>query len=201
VAQAYLAGLEKRLESGASLSRVASVASFFLSRIDVLVDPILKRKMKDGGSNRETARRIRGQVAFSSAKVAYQIYKEIFGGERFGSLAGQGARPQRVLWASTGTKNPEYSDIKYVEPLIGPETVNTLPRETLDAYRDHGVPVSRLEQGVAEAEEALMKLSRLNIDLDELTRQLEAEGIEKFNKPYDALMETLAGNQSPNTSP
>jgi transaldolase len=113
----------------------------------------------------------------------------------------QGARPQRVLWASTSTKNPEYSDIKYVEPLIGPETINTLPKETLDAYRDHGAPAARLEQGVAEAEEALRELSRLDIDLDEVARQLEAEGIEKFNKPYDALMETLAGNQSPNTSP
>ena len=201
VAEAYLAGLEKRIESGASLSRVASVASFFLSRIDVLVDPILKRKMKEVGSNTEMAKRIRGQVAVSSAKVAYQIYKEIFGGERFGSLAGQGARPQRVLWASTGTKNPEYSDIKYVEPLIGPETVNTLPRETLDAYRDHGVPAARLEQGVAEAEEALRELSRLAIDLDDVTRQLETEGIEKFNKPYDALMEILAGNPERNTSP
>ncbi len=201
VAEAYLAGLEKRIESGGSLSTVASVASFFLSRIDVLVDPMLEKKIQNKDPNAETAKRIHGQVAVASAKVAYQIYKEISGGERFRRLAEQGARPQRVLWASTGTKNPEYSDIKYVEPLIGPETINTLPKETLDACRDHGAPAARLEQGVAEAEEALRELSRLDIDLDEVARQLEAEGIEKFNKPYDALMETLAEKRDRNVSP
>ena len=191
VAEAYLAGLEKRMENGKPLSRVASVASFFLSRIDVLVDPLLEKKMKAGGQQAETAQRIHGELAISSAKVAYTIYKEMFGGERFRRLAAQGARSQRVLWASTSTKNPDYSDVKYVEPLIGPETVNTLPRETLDAYRDHGSPAARLEKGVKEAEETLRELSRLGIQLDDVTRQLVAEGIEKFNKPYDALMETL----------
>lgn len=191
VAEAYLAGLEKGMENGKPLSRVASVASFFLSRIDVLVDPLLEKKMKDGGQEAETAERIHGELAISSAKVAYTIYKEMFGGERFRRLAAQGARSQRVLWASTSTKNPDYSDVKYVEPLIGPETVNTLPRETLDAYRDHGSPAARLEKGVKEAEETLRELSRLGIQLDDVTRQLVEEGIEKFNKPYDALMETL----------
>lgn len=191
VAEAYLTGLEKRIENGKPLSRIASVASFFLSRIDVLVDTMLEKVMENGGRKGKTAERIHGQVAVSSAKVAYGIYKEIFGGERFGRLSGHGAQPQRVLWASTSTKNPEYPDTKYVEPLIGPQTVNTLPVETLDAYRDHGTPASRLEQGLGEAEEVLRELSRLDIDLDAVTKQLEEEGIEKFNKPYDALMKTL----------
>jgi transaldolase len=191
VADAYMDGLEKRAEKGEPLSGIASVASFFLSRIDVLVDPMLEKRMEAGDQEAETARRIHGEVAVSSAKMAYQIYKEKFAGERFRRLAEQGARPQRVLWASTSTKNPDYSDVKYVEPLIGPETVNTLPPETLDAYRDHGAPEARLEAGVAEAKEVLRDLSRLKIDLDEVTRQLEAEGIEKFNKPYDAVMRVL----------
>ncbi|MEJ2586520.1 MAG: transaldolase [Deltaproteobacteria bacterium] len=191
VAEAYLAGLEKRLEHGKSLSHVASVASFFLSRIDVLVDPMLEKQMQKGGETAKTAERLHGRVAVSSAKAAYQIYKDIFGQERFARLAEQGARTQRVLWASTSTKNPDYSDVKYVEALIGPETVNTLPKETLDAYRDHGTPAGRLERDLAEAEDVLDALSQLDIDLGQVTGQLEDEGIEKFNKPYDALIKTL----------
>ncbi|MCG6880143.1 MAG: transaldolase [Deltaproteobacteria bacterium] len=200
VAGAYIEGLEKRAERGDSLSGIASVASFFLSRIDVLVDPLLEEKMKEGREDAEKAKRIHGEVAVSSAKVAYGIYKEIFKSERFQALAARGARPQRVLWASTSTKNPEYSDTKYVEPLIGPETVNTLPRETLDAYRDHGEPSARLEEGLGEAEEVLQLLSQLDIDLDEVTRQLENEGIEKFNKPYDALLQALVEKANPKSS-
>ena len=192
VAGAYIDGLGKRADRGESLAGIASVASFFLSRIDVMVDPLLEEKMKGGREDAEKAKRIRGAVAVSSAKIAYGIYKEIFGSERFQALAALGARPQRVLWASTSTKNSEYPDTKYVEPLIGPETVNTLPRETLDAYRDHGEPSARLEEGLGEAEEALKLLSQLDIDLDQVTLQLENEGIEKFNKPYDALLQTLA---------
>ncbi len=122
--------------------------------------------------------------------MAYQIYKEIFGSDRFRKLAAQGARVQRLLWAST--KNPDYSDVKYVEALIGPDTVNTAPLETLDAYRDHGEPQARLEQDVKEARWVLERLPELGISIDNVTRQPEDEGVEKFNKPFDKLMETLA---------
>jgi transaldolase/glucose-6-phosphate isomerase len=191
VAAAYLTGLEMRLKQGKSIEHLASVASFFLSRIDVLVDPMLEEKMKNGGKEAKLAQELHGQVAIASAKTAYQIYKSIYDSERFHTLAEHGARPQRLLWASTSTKNPVYSDIKYVEALIGPTTVNTVPQETLDAYRDHGQPEARLEQGMEKAQELLQHLSDLGIDLDAVTQQLEEEGIEKFNKPFDKLMQTL----------
>jgi transaldolase len=124
--------------------------------------------------------------------MAYQIYKEIFGCDRFRKLAAQGARVQRLLWASTSTKNPDYSDVKYVEALIGADTVDTAPLETLDAYRGHGEPKARLEQDVKEARWVLARLPELGIIIDNVTRQLEDEGVEKFNQPFDKLMETLA---------
>jgi len=123
--------------------------------------------------------------------MAYQIYKEMFGSDRFKKLAAQGARVQRLLWASTSTKNPDYSDVKYVEALIGPDTVNTAPLETLDAYRDHGEPKARLEQDVKQARWVLERLPELGISIDNVTRQLEDEGVEKFNQSFDKLMETL----------
>ena len=191
VAGAYLGALETRLARGESVGRLASVASFFLSRIDVLIDPLLEDIAKQGGPAAEQARALKGKIAIASAKQAYQIYKELFGGPRFAKLRAAGARPQRVLWASTSTKNPEYSDVMYVEALIGPETVNTLPVETLDAYRDHGNPAARLEQDVAESAAQLRALGELGLDLRELTQQLEDEGIEKFVKPFGSLMKTL----------
>jgi transaldolase len=124
--------------------------------------------------------------------MAYQIYKEIFASDRFRKLAARGARVQRLLWASTSTKNPDYSDVKYVEALIGPDTVNTAPLETLDAYRNHGEPKARLEQDTKEAGQVLERLPELGISIDEVTQQLEDEGVEKFIKPFDKLMETLA---------
>jgi transaldolase len=196
VAAAYIAGLEERAAAGKPLDTVCSVASFFLSRIDVLVDSKLEKIMASGDSKAETAQKLRGQVAIASAKEAYQIYKEIFGQGRFQKLAHKGGRPQRVLWASTSTKNPDYSDVKYVEALIGPETINTLPRETLQAYRDHGNPEERLEQGLEEARKVLESLSEMDMDIDQVTQQLEEEGVEKFNKPYDRLMNTLARKRS-----
>ncbi|MEA3401975.1 MAG: transaldolase [Armatimonadota bacterium] len=191
VADAYISGLEERVERGEPVDRIASVASFFLSRIDVLVDPMLEAKMEGEGREAEIAGRLRGQVAIASAKVAYQIYKDIFDDARFQRLRDHGARVQRLLWASTSTKNPEYSDVKYVEPLIGPKTVNTLPMRTIDAYRDHGDPEDRLEEGVDEAREVLELLPEVGIDIDEVTAQLVDEGIEKFNNPFDELMATL----------
>ncbi len=187
VAEAYIAGIEARAAQGKAVKHVASVASFFVSRIDALVDPLLEKL---------AAKRVHGQVAISSAKVAYQIYKEIFGSDRFRKLAGEGARVQRLLWASTGTKNPDYSDVKYIEDLIGPETINTVPPDTLDAYRDHGDPKARLEQDVKEARWVLQRLPELGVNIDNVTQQLEDEGVEKFNQPFDKLMVILAQKSS-----
>ncbi len=191
VAEAYVAGLEKRAQRGEPLARIASVASFFLSRIDSLTDPMLEKVIAAGGPKAELARTMLGQVAIDSAKKAYQIYQEVFSSERFKALAAKGAKPQRLLWASTSTKNKAYSVVKYVEALIGPDTVNTVPMETLHAYRDQGNPASRLEEGMGEAVQRLAQLKEVGIDLDAVTKQLEEEGIQKFIKPFDSLMNVL----------
>jgi transaldolase len=191
VAEAYIAGLEARAAQGQPLDHVRSVASFFLSRIDALVDPKLEEIMSAGGPDGKLAGWLHGQLAIASARVAYQIYHEIFGSERFDRLADRGAHPQRLLWASTSTKNPAYSDVRYVEALIGPETINTIPLETWEAYRDHGDPALRLEEAVDEARERLESLSRLGIDLDQVTQQLEEEGVAEFSKSLDQLLAAL----------
>lgn len=195
VAEAYLRGLESRAARGKNLEQQASVASFFLSRIDTLLDPALEKIMLGGNSQAELARRIHGQVAVASAKVAYQIYREIFGGERFAKLAQSGARPQRLLWASTSTKNPAYVDTKYIEPLIGPDTINTLPVETLAAYRDHGRPQLSLEQNISRAYHTLSNLPSLGIDLNAVTQQLEQDGVEKFIAASERLLAALEHKQ------
>ena len=191
VAQAYIAGIEARAAQGKPIKTVASVASFFVSRIDALVDPLVEKTIAQGGHKADLARKARGQVAIASAKMAYQIYQEIFGGDRFKKLATQGARVQRLLWGSTSVKNPDYSDLKYVEALIGADTVNTVPVETLDAYRDHGDPKIRIEEDVERAGQLLARLPELGINLDAVTQQLEDEGVEKFTKPFDKLMAAL----------
>jgi len=191
VAEAYIAGIEACEARGEPVKHVASVASFFVSRIDAMVDPLLERLIAQGGEEADIANRARGQVAIASAKIAYRIHKEIFAGDRFGKLAAQGARVQRLLWASTGTKNANYSDVKYVEALIGPNTINTAPLETLDAYRNHGEPKARLERDVKIAHWMLERLPELGIHIGDVTRQLEDEGVEAFNRPFDKLMETL----------
>jgi len=196
VAEAYLAGLRERVAAGQPVDHVHSVASFFLSRIDVLVDPQLAALKTAGGPRARAAARLYGQTALASAKLAYEIYQELFHGEAFADLAAAGARPQRVLWASTSTKNPDFPDLKYVEPLIGPETVNTVPEETLDAYRDHGEPASRLTDGLEEARELMTLLTRAGVDIDRVTAQLEREGVAKFNDPFDDLMATLTGERA-----
>jgi len=196
VAEAYIAGLEARAAQGKPVKHIASVASFFLSRIDTLVDPLVEKFFEPGGKKMEIAKRVRGQVAISSAKAAYQIYKEIFGGNRFKKLTDKGARVQRLLWASTSTKNPDYIDVKYIEPLIGPDTVNTVPLETIDAYRDHGDPKLRLEQDVKEANWIMARLPELGISINNVTQQLEDEGVKKFDEPFDKLMETLTKKSS-----
>ncbi len=191
VAEAYLRGLEARAERGEPLDAIASVASFFLSRIDVAIDPVLDRIAEAGGARGDQARALRGTAAVASAKGAWQRYRQTFGGERFARLAALGARPQWLLWASTGTKDPAYPATKYVEPLIGADTVTTLPRETLDAYRAQGEPELRLEEGLDAAAAQLAELAELGIDLDAVTATLEREGVAKFVEPFDALMEAL----------
>lgn len=191
VADAYLGGLEMLAAKGRPLKQVASVASFFLSRIDTLIDPILEKKMKTDNPQAGIAEHLQGQVAIASAKVAYEMYKEIFGSERFASLAKKGARTQKLLWASTSTKNPAYNDTKYMEALIGPDTINTVPVETLNAYRDHGHPEQTLDQEVREAYQLLDSLPSVGIDLDAVTQQLEDQGVEKFITAFNRLMASL----------
>lgn len=178
VAEAYVRGLERRAEAGGRIDRVASVASFFLSRIDVMIDPQVDERLK-------------GRVAIASARLAYRIYQGLFGSERFAALEAKGARTQRLLWASTSTKNPEDPATKYVEPLIGPDTINTLPTVTLDAYREQGEPATRITDGMAEARGALAALEEAGVDLDAVTQRLEDEGVEKFIGPFESLMGTL----------
>jgi len=191
VAQAYLEGLQMRLTRGLPIDEVASVASFFLSRIDTLLDPQLEKAAKQGGASGKAAGDLVGEVAIASAKQAYHIYQEVFQGLQFASLREHGARPQRLLWASTSGKNPAYPDVKYVEALIGAETINTMPLETIEAYRDHGAPRLTLEEHVAQAQSVLARLGELGIDLDAATDQLENEGVVKFATPFAALMQTL----------
>ena len=187
----YARQVETLAAAGRPLGRVASVASFFLSRIDVLLDPVLDKKKVAGGPQAGVAARLQGQIAIASAKAAYQMYKEIFSADRFARLAAKGAGPQRLLWASTSTKNPAYADTMYVEALIGPDTIDTVPVETLTAYRDHGHPAQSLDQDVPAAFQALSDLSSLGIDLDAVTQQLEDEGVKKFSAAFDQLMASL----------
>ncbi len=191
VAEAYVEGLEARFAQGNPIEQVTSVASFFLSRIDTLVDPQLEGIITIDNQTKIAAKEALGEVAISSAKAAYQIYKEIFGSPRFKKLERKGARAQRLLWASTSNKNPEYSDVKYIEALIGKNTVNTVPPQTIDAYRDHGNPKLTIGFDIEKANRVLASLPKLGIDLDSISQQLENEGVRKFNEPFDKLMETL----------
>ncbi|GAA4322104.1 hypothetical protein GCM10023149_22220 [Mucilaginibacter gynuensis] len=193
VAEAYIEGLEKRAANGESLENIASVASFFLSRIDSMVDPLLEAAIKNDKEKAVAGEKLLGKVAIASAKVAYHIYKELFHSARFKALEAKGAKPQRLLWASTSTKNPAFPDVMYIEALIGPDTVNTVPKDTLEAYRDHGQPESRLESGLEEAQWVLYQLEDVvGIKLADVTQKLEDEGIQKFIKPFGSLMDVLA---------
>jgi transaldolase len=196
VVEAYLAGIEARTARGSPVKHVASVASFFVSRIDALLDPQLEGHGTKDRDKEALARSLRGKVAIASAKSAYQICKKIFASQRFMKLAERGARHQRLLWASTSTKNPAYSDVKYVEELIGANPVNTLPMETLHAYRDHGNPRIRLEADIEEARFVLERLHELGVDIDQAALQLENQGVDKFNQAFDELVATLAERSS-----
>jgi transaldolase len=189
VLDAWMTGLEQRLAAGKSINRCASVASFFLSRIDTLVDQQLDNIGRTVPEQK--ARRLRGLAAIASARLAYQAWRQMLGTARWRTLAAHAALPQRLLWASTGTKDPAYSDVKYVEALIGPDTVNTLPPVTLAAYRQHGDPALRLETELDVAQALPAALAELGIDLEGVAAQLEEEGVHKFIDAYDGLLATL----------
>jgi transaldolase len=185
VARAYLDGLKKRAESGEDVTHVASVASFFVSRVDTAVDKLLAA-MDD-----PAASALMGKIAIANSKVVYQRFKELFHGQDFDDLKTIGAAVQRLLWASTSTKNPDYPDTLYVDGLIGPETVNTMPPKTIDAFRDHGRVSHSLEEGVDEAQLLLDNLVELGVDLDEVTEQLQEDGVKSFSDSFDQLIDTL----------
>ena len=192
VAEAYLSALERRLKEQQRLENAASVASFFLSRIDVLVDQLLLHRVSPDGKDNKPARGLLGKVAVANAKLAYQSFKRIFSGDRWKRLEDRGARVQRPLWASTSTKNPQYSDVCYVEPLIGPHTVNTMPEETIAAFADHGkVKEHSVEEEVDQAGQVMADLRTLGIDFECVAWQLENEGVQKFIDPFAELLRAL----------
>jgi len=190
VAQAYISALEKRLERNQDIKNVHSVASFFISRLDTQVDNRLDAVIAQGNDQAQQASLVRGQAAESIARVTYAICQELFGNDRFKRLAENGARRQRLLWASTGTKDPAYSDVKYIEGLIAPGTINTLPPKTIAAYKDHGKEGS-IQDGFAEAPQTLRAISDLGIDLQAIYDTLLADGVAAFEKSYLDLLETI----------
>jgi len=198
VAKAYIAGLENYVANGGDPSHVASVASFFVSRIDTAVDKHLDEKIARANDPHEKERlaALKGKIAIANAKLAYQEYKELFSGARWEKLAAKGARPQRLLWASTGTKNKDYSDVLYVEELIGPNTVNTVPPATLDAFRDHGKPRDSLEENVDEARQVLAELEKSGISLDAVTEELVNDGVKLFADAADKLYGAVAAKRA-----
>ncbi len=192
VAHAYVDGLEARASAGQPIDRVASVASFFVSRIDTSVDALLDARIKTApDADKAKLEALRGKVAIANAKLAYESYKDIFAGARWDALRAKGAQTQRVLWASTGTKNPSYSDVMYVEELIGPDTVNTIPPETLAAFRDHGHPRASLEEHVADAERVLNDLAQAGVSLKSVTDDLLVDGVKKFSEPFAKLLKAV----------
>jgi transaldolase/glucose-6-phosphate isomerase len=194
VAWAYIAALEKRAREGKPLDRIASVASFFVSRIDTMTDQQLEAKLTVARSAEENQllESLRGKTAVANAQLAYLKFKEICSGARFQALAQKGARVQRMLWASTGTKNPQYSDTLYVDTLVGPDSINTMPAATLEAYRDHGKPAPRIEEDLDDARAVMQNLAKAGIDLAAITRKLEDQGVESFAKDYQKLLAALA---------
>ncbi|MEE9529567.1 MAG: transaldolase [Syntrophobacteria bacterium] len=193
VAEAYIAGLEKRSAQGQPLDHVASVASFFISRIDSAIDKLLEEKLQAASSPDETSllQGVMGKVAIANAKLTYRRYGEIFSGNQWQALADKGAQTQRILWASTSTKNPDYRDVIYVEELIGPQTVNTIPPPTAIAFRDHGKLRESLTEGVDEAGEIMEKLEQAGISMKEVTDRLLEEGVEIFAVAFDQLLSAV----------
>jgi transaldolase len=191
VAESYVRGLERLVASGGDPRKVASVASFFVSRIDTECDRRLDELQPS-----PSVEALKGKLAVANARLAYQHYKQVFRGPRWQYLASKGATAQRVLWASTSTKNPAYPDTLYVDELIGPDTVNTMPEETIRAYQDHGRPEPRLERELDGARKLFDELARAGVDYEDLTETLEREGVEKFSAAFDELIAALDAKQS-----
>jgi transaldolase len=198
IVDAWFAAFEERLERGDPVHGLASVASFFVSRVDAKVDGRLEKRLAEAkhGPERERIRGLLGQIGIANAKLAFERFEERFRSPRFAVLEEAGARCQRPLWASTSTKNPKYPDVYYVHHLIAPDSVNTIPPDTLDAFRDHGDPKVRIHDGLDDAHRVLQELGSLGIDLDEVTRELEEEGVQKFAKSYDELLATIRKEQT-----
>ena len=194
VADSYIKGLERRLKSGGKIDGITSVASFFVSRVDTLVDKLLERRLESATPEEEkkTINSLIGKAAVVNARLAYKRFKEIFSGPRFSALKEKGANEQRLLWGSTGTKNPKYSDVKYVDELIGPDTVNTMPEATLNAFSDHGKVKVTIEDDLRGAGEVFRKLNSIGIDMTAVTDQLEKEGVKAFSDSFFALLEEIA---------
>ncbi len=193
-ANAYISGLEARARKGEPLDAVSSVASFFVSRVDTVVDGRLKERAgrAESDSEKKGLKELAGRAAVANAKLAYRKFKEIFSDPRFTTLKSKGARVQRVLWASTSTKDPQYRDVLYVEELVGPDTVTTLPPVTYDAFKDHGKVKPTLESGVDLAAETITKLGDVGIDIRDVTSYLETDGVKRFADSFDAIISSLA---------
>jgi transaldolase len=197
VAEGYIAGLEARAARGEPIDKLASVASFFVSRVDTAVDKKLDALIEQAGDERkkDQLRALQGKAAIANAKLAYAAYQEIFSGPRWEALAQKGAKPQRCLWASTSTKNPAYRDVLYVEELIGPDTVDTMPPATIDAVVDHGTVGRTLDRDVAQARAELEALEQAGISMDEVTLQLQQDGVRLFAESFDDLNKTIAAKR------
>ncbi len=192
VAEAYIAGLEELQNRGGDLKKTASVASFFISRIDTLVDSMIDDKLKTGDAQRQALlNRLKGKVAIANGKLTYQRYLKIFSGPRWQALASKGAQTQRVLWASTSTKNPAYRDVMYVEELIGPDTVNTMPPATIDAFRDHGKLRNSLTEDIAGAHKVMNDLEQAGISIQEVTTKLTSDGVKLFADAFHKLLSVV----------
>jgi transaldolase len=195
VMEAYLSALEARVAAGRPVDRLRSVASFFVSRVDTKVDKQLDAVAADAARpprQRQLARELRGKTAIANARLAYRAFEEVFSGERFAKLREQGASRQRPLWASTSTKDPAYPDLYYVEALAAPDSIDTIPRETFEAYRDHGNPRVRIHDDLDRAQDVLDGLAELGIEESQVSQELEQEGVRKFSDSYDSLLATLA---------
>ena len=191
VAEAYVNAVERRIADGKPVEEVGSVASFFVSRVDSKVDKQLDDLVAAGKLGADDARRLKGKAAVANAKLAYEVYREIFKSDRFRALEAKGAKVQRCLWASTSTKNPDYSDVLYIDDLVGPETVNTIPLATLEAYADHGNPANRIEEGLEEARALMAQLEEVGIDMQKVTDELIVEGVDSFSAAFDKLLDSI----------
>ncbi len=192
VKEAYLSGLEERVKRGQPISHIASVASFFVSRVDTNVDNRLAKLLSDKPGQAKEIKALMGKAAIANAKLAYRQFGQVFAGPRWQKLAEAGAQLQRPLWASTSVKNPDYPDLMYVDSLMGPHTVDTIPPQTLDAFRDHGKVMRTVDQNVADAERVLAALADLGISMQEVTDELEKEGVQKFADSYNDLLDAIA---------